>query len=103
MSATFKHYSEKRNFIRIKVDNFVSYRLEGNKERYEGRCIDISGAGLLIKTSKKLQTGATLTITVPSPKNEFSNLNADVEVVRVSQLPEEHKYLVGVAIKKVLS
>ena len=96
-----RSYEEKRNFIRMKVDTMVSFTRSGSKERYEGRCRNLSGAGMLLETDKKLKLGDRLRVTVPSEGPDFSPLDAMVEVVRVDAIPNLHKFLVGVVIRKM--
>ncbi len=103
MNLVNRAYSEKRSFIRMKIDAMVSYTIDGHPERYyDGRCKNISGAGLLIETDKKLKVGTRLNLTIPSEGNDIENLDALVEVIRINSLPEQHKYELGVVIKKVV-
>lgn len=101
MILTERNYEEKRNFIRMKVDTMVSFQRADSKERYEGRCRNLSGAGMLLETDKKLQIGDRLKVTVPSEGPDFSPLDASVEVVRVDHIPNLHKFMVGVVIRKM--
>ncbi|MCG8671643.1 MAG: PilZ domain-containing protein [Pseudomonadales bacterium] len=101
MSLTERSYEEKRNFIRMKVDTMVSFTRADSKERYEGRCRNLSGAGMLLETEKKLQLGDRLRVTVPSEGPDFSPLDAMVEVVRVDAIPNLHKFMCGVVIRKL--
>lgn len=101
MTITERSYEEKRDFIRMKVDTIVSFTRADSKERYEGRCRNLSGAGMLLETDKKLSVGDRLSVVVPSEGPGFSPLDASVEVVRVDPIPDMHKYLVGVVIHKM--
>ncbi len=101
MALSERSYEEKRGFIRMKVDTMVTFtRLEG-KDRYEGRCRNLSGAGMLLETEKKLEIGDRLRVTIPSEGPDFSPLDAVVEVVRVTPLPDLHFFRLGVVIKKI--
>lgn len=101
MSITDRNYEEKRNYIRMKVDTAVFFTKANGNERYEGRCRDLSGAGMLLETEKKLKLGDRLSVTVPSDGPDFSPLNALVEVVRVDHQPHLHTFMAGVAIRKM--
>lgn len=101
MNLTERTYEEKRNFIRMKVDTIVSFTRAESKERYEGRCRNLSGAGMLLETDKKLKIGDRLRVTVPSEGPDFSPLDASVEVVRVDAVPNLHKFMIGVVIRKM--
>lgn len=101
MTLSERSYEEKRSFIRMKVDTMVTFtRLDG-KERYEGRCRNLSGAGMLLETDKKLEVGDRLKISIPSEGPDFSPLDAVIEVVRVTPLPDLHIFRLGVVIKKI--
>lgn len=94
-------YDEKRNFIRMKVDTIVSFTRAESKERYEGRCRNLSGAGMLMETDKKLVVGDRLKVTVPSEGPSFTPLDATVEVVRVDPIPSLHKFMAGLVIRQI--
>lgn len=94
-------FDEKRNFIRMKMDTMITYTYTNKTERYDGKCINLSGAGMLLQTDKKLKIGDKLQLTVPTDSEEYSSLNASVEVMRVSALPDQHKFEVGVVIKQI--
>ena len=98
-----RSYEEKRGFIRMKVDTMVTFTKIEGKERYEGRCRNLSGAGMLLETEKKLEMGDRLKVTIPSEGPDFSPLDAVVEVVRVTPLPDMHIFRLGVVIKKISS
>lgn len=101
MSFTERTYEEKRNFIRMKIDTVVSFQRADSKERYEGICRNLSGAGMLLETDKKLKIGDRLMVTVPSEGPDFAPLDASVEVVRVDAIPNLHKFMIGVVIRKM--
>lgn len=94
-------YDEKRSFIRMKVDTMVTFTKTDGKDRYEGRCRNLSGAGMLLETQKKLEAGDRLRVTIPSEGPEFAPLEAIVEVVRVLPEPSLHMYRLGVVILQI--
>ena len=96
-------YQEKRDFIRMKVDTAISYMIEGRPERFDGRCLNLSGAGLLMETAKKITTGTKLRITVPSEKIQDAKLEVSAEVIRVIALPDQHKFEIGLAIQQFIA
>ncbi len=103
MILSERAYDEKRSFIRMKIDTMVTFTVDGGSERYNGRCKNISGAGMLLETEKKLALGTRLYLTVPSENSELNNLNAQVEVIRIISHPDQHKFEIGVVIKKIHS
>ena len=101
MTLSERSYEEKRGFIRMKVDTVVTFTKADGRERYEGRCRNLSGAGMLLETDKKLEVGDRLKISVPSEGPDFSPLDAMIEVVRVTPIPDLHIFRLGVVIKKI--
>jgi len=105
MNYSSRAYEEKRSFIRMKIDTMITFTIEGKKhpQRYEGRCKNISGAGLLLETSKKIEVGDKLNIIIPSENKDLLNLNATVEIIRVTPFPEQHRYELGGVITQIKS
>jgi len=101
MFSMQRQYDEKRNFIRMKVDTSITFTKIEGRERYEARCRNLSGAGMLLETEKKLTLGDRLRVTVPSEGPNFTPLDAIVEVVRVDALPSMHKFMIGVVIRQI--
>ena len=100
-SSVERSFDEKRNFIRMRMDTMITYTYRNKTERYDGRCINLSGAGMLLQTDKKLKIGDNLQLTVPTDSADYSSLSASVEVMRVSAMPDQHKFEVGVVIKQI--
>jgi hypothetical protein len=101
MTLGNRSFEEKRSFIRMKIDAMVSFSIEGKQERYEGRCKNISGAGLLLESAKKLPLGTRIQVTIPSESRDLDNLQATVEIIRVIPHPDQHKYELGGVILQV--
>ncbi len=98
---SYRQYDEKRDFIRMKVDTVVTFTRIDSKDRHEARCRDLSGAGMLLETDKKLSLGDRLRVMIPSERSGFSALEAIVEVVRVEAQPSMHKFQIGVIIRQI--
>lgn len=101
MAIIERTYEEKRSYIRMKVDTAIYFTMAGNADRYEGRCRDLSGAGMLIESGKKLQIAQRLNVSVPAQGPDFQSLNALVEVIRVRPYPDQHKFEYGLLIRKI--
>ncbi len=92
-------YTEKRNFIRMRVDANVSFTTAESQEKHNGRCRNLSGTGMLLETNKKLRVGNKINITLPSERSELPNLEATAEVIRVNPLAHTHTFEIGLAIR----
>jgi len=98
MNLLNKAYSEKRNFLRMKVDTEMTLSMD--TESIVGVCRDLSGDGMLIEVEKEVVLGSMLNISVPSARPEFPALEATVEVVRVTPASSGN-YMIGVIIKEI--
>ena len=92
----------KRGFIRMRIDTVVTFTIEGETERYEGKCKNISGAGMLMVTEKKLNAGSKLNVIIPSENKESNTLRVVAEVIRVSNIREDMTYELGLEIKQII-
>jgi len=88
-------FSEKRNFLRMKLDSNIYFTTLNSQEKHNGRCKNLSGTGVLMETDKKLKVGSSVSITLPSERSELPNLEAKAQVVRVSQMLETHTFEIG--------
>jgi len=102
MIQVSRDYEEKRNYVRVKVSTPLLFTLNKSSERYEGLCRDLSGAGILIETTKKLKIGDHLHVTIPATQSNQTPFSAVTEVVRVDPINDRHIYQAGTVIKKVI-
>jgi hypothetical protein len=102
MIQVSRDYEEKRNYVRVKVSTPLLFTLNKNSERYEGLCRDLSGAGILIETTKKLKVGDHLHVTIPPTQSNQNPFSAITEVVRIDPINDRHIYQAGTVIKKVI-
>lgn len=94
-------YDEKRNFIRMEADCRVAYRPAGGDTFSEGRCVNISGSGVLFSAAEPFEVGQALEIMV-TPENKITPpLRAYIEVLRCE--PSERGYDIGGVIKVIKS
>ena len=102
MIQVSRDYEEKRNFVRVKISMPLLFTLNKKPERYEGLCRDLSGAGILIETTKKLTIGDNLHVTIPPTQSNKNPFCAITEVVRIDPMNNRHTYQAGAVIKKVI-
>lgn len=95
MSQQDRDYSEKRDFIRMRVETTVT--LEHGDTKLSGVCIDLSSTGMQILARTNLSMGDKLRVLIPSEHSELKGLDAQTEVVRISQLDDGRQSL-GLAI-----
>lgn len=81
-----KYYSEKRNFIRMRMETPITFELDGTS--YAAPCIDLSSTGLQIETEARLEfnQGQQLQISIPSSHTKLRGLTAATQVQRIEVL-----------------
>ncbi|UVM40710.1 PilZ domain-containing protein [Pseudomonas sp. B21-017] len=81
MSQTDRDYSEKRDFIRMRVDADVSLIHEGDE--VQAVCIDLSSTGMQLEAPRSFKVGDRLSVRIDSDHAALKGLEADTEVVWV--------------------
>jgi hypothetical protein len=81
MSQTGRDYSEKRDFIRMRVDADVVLIHEGDE--VSAMCIDLSSSGMQVEAPRQFKVGDRLSVRIDSDHTALSGLEADTEVVWV--------------------
>ena len=94
-----RHYEEKRNFPRMRMDCALSYSTSGERGTSEGRCKNLSAQGVLFNTLKPMPVGALVDINITPQKAVVEPFNALVEVIRVSNTDGVNNYEIAARIK----
>lgn len=98
-----RSYEEKRDFVRVIVSTPLLFTANNLPEKHEGLCRDLSGAGLLIETTKKLKIGDRLHVTIPPAQHQKAQLDAIAEVVRIDPKNERFTFQAGAIIKQIIA
>ena len=98
MSQTGRDYSEKRDFIRMRVDADVVLIHEGDE--VSATCIDLSSSGMQVEAPKPFTVGDRLSVRIDSDHKALSGLEAETEVVWVKAQDGESQRL-GLTILKM--
>ena len=83
MSQTDRDYSEKRDFIRMRVDADVSLIHQGDE--VAAVCIDLSSSGMQLQAPRLFEVGDRLSVRIESEYAALKGLEADTEVVWVKE------------------
>lgn len=100
MNSTMRNHSEKRDFIRMKVDTQIELRVSGSEKVLQGICRDLSGTGMAVEVDEDFAVGTRLLACLSSSNNKFPPFEANVQVIRSSTLANG-RYLVGMEIQHV--
>ncbi|MGW8461960.1 PilZ domain-containing protein [Pseudomonas sp. CLCA07] len=98
MSQTGRDYSEKRYFIRMRVDAEVSLIQEGDEA--SAVCIDLSSSGMQVEAKREFNVGNRLIVRIDSDHAALKGLEADTEVVWVKSVDGDAQKL-GLTILKI--
>ena len=99
MSSADKSYSEKRDFIRMRINSQVVI-CQGDNE-YQGICKDLSGTGMLVETDQSFAIGDELEISIKQKGENQLPFNATAEVLR-AEPNTSTGYTIGLTIKEII-
>jgi hypothetical protein len=83
MKQTDRHYTEKRDFIRMRLGAKVILQHAG--ENIEALCHDLSSTGMRLEANCQLQVGDRVTVLIVSSHQEITDLLSEAQVVRVTE------------------
>jgi len=95
MSQSDRDYSEKRDYIRMRLDAPVTLHHAGRE--IPALCIDLSSTGMQLEAECSLVIGDTVRVHIASEHNALKGLDAQAEVVRVTAL-DNGRQAVGLTI-----
>ncbi|MGD8570957.1 MAG: PilZ domain-containing protein [Gammaproteobacteria bacterium] len=75
-------YSEKREFIRIKTNSKIEYRIFGSRETLYGQCVNLSAGGVLFTSEHHVTPGTLIEISIKPEHKTIAPLDATIKVVR---------------------
>jgi hypothetical protein len=101
MSSIDKGFSEKRDFIRMKISAPLSAKLSHDDGVIEGLCRDLSGGGMQVETRTNIEVGTELVVEISSDHGHNPTLHAKAKVARVDG-NQEKGFLLGLEIIEVL-
>ncbi len=102
MGINEKAYSEKRDFIRMKISAPLNATLSLENNSIEGRCRDLSGGGMQVETDQLLEIGTEVEVEVSSGHGHAPTLKAKARVVRTAA-GEMNGYSLGLEITQMLA
>jgi hypothetical protein len=95
MSQNDRAYSEKRDFIRMRLEAPVILHHAGKE--FQAQCLDLSSTGMQVEANCQVAMGDRVKVHIPSDHSELKGLDAQAEVVRVTPL-DDGRTSIGLAI-----
>ena len=86
-------FSEKRSEKRFPINSEVKITIKSSNKTITGRCMNISGSGLLISTDKAIGTDKEVLIDISEGKIEYG---AEAAVVRCEET--NGQFLIGIKV-----
>ncbi|WP_027709820.1 PilZ domain-containing protein [Zooshikella ganghwensis] len=108
MNLSNQFYTEKRGFIRMRMETEAKLKALGCSEgnhtltSMSVKCINLSSTGVLLESENSLTEGSLLEITIPSEREDFPDFIAEGTVIRVTQKPTDELYEVALKIDKIM-
>jgi c-di-GMP-binding flagellar brake protein YcgR len=101
MSLLDRKYSEKRDFIRMKIDTPAEVTFVEEKISCNGICHDLSGGGMLLTLDREVKLDTELLVTVSTSHGHQPMISARCMVARIEPGPKK-SYVLGLEINEVL-
>lgn len=101
MSSIDKGFSEKRDFIRMKISAPLSAKLSHDEGVIEGLCRDLSGGGMQVESATQIPAGTELVVEISSDHGHSPTLHAKAKVARCTG-DSETGFMLGLEIIEVL-
>lgn len=105
-NPNLREYSEKRDFIRMRVDTELSLTLAAEGKTITGICRDLSGKGMLIEVDQVIPVDSLCNTNLPSSNAAFPGLDARIKVLRCTPIEaeegsSEQRFLIGAEIVEI--
>lgn len=96
-----KAYTEKRDYIRMKISAPLNAKLSVETQVIEGLCRDLSGGGMQVEAGVTVPVGTMLEVEVSSSHGHNPTLKAKAKVVRAAA-GDGDSHLLGLEIIQVI-
>lgn len=83
MGQNDRDYSEKRDFIRMRVDAEITLIHAG--QLVSAVCVDLSSSGMQVQAQRSFKVGDRLSVRIESEHAALAGLEAETEVVWVKE------------------
>ena len=100
MALFNRNFTEKREFIRMKVNTPAQFKLPGDDQTFEATCHDLSGGGMLLGVGKDMSLDNEVEVTLVAGKTPATYLHALCKITRIEEGPEDTQ-MVGLAFSEI--
>lgn len=82
MSFHDQQYSEKRDFMRMKMETTATLRVLADNQTHAVQCQDLSNQGAQVVCAQRIIEGTPVELAIPSPTEGMQGLQAQGQIVR---------------------
>lgn len=91
-----RHYEEKRNYIRMKINSKAIITHDGNSQ--EAVCVDLSSSGMQLQCKDAIAVGQKVKIEIGTQHHQLSSLVATTEVIWSRPDDDGQGYVLGLTV-----
>lgn len=102
MDPQNRKYDEKRDYIRMAIGSPLLATVVDQGTQLQGRCLDLSGGGMLLELDTELSKGTQVEVSVTSKHGHNPALYALAEVTRTESAADD-KIAHGMRIVEMLN
>lgn len=102
MDPQNRKYDEKRDYIRMTIGSPLQATVVDQGTQLQGRCLDLSGGGMLLELDSELPKGTQVEVSVNSEHGHSPALYALAEVTRIDPASND-KVAHGMRIVEMLN
>lgn len=95
MALDYRAWSEKRNFIRMKINTPV--QVAHGATHFTARCKDLSASGMLVESDEQLPLGSIVQLLIDQEGDKRLPFRATAEVARLEPAGSGH-FTLGLSI-----
>ncbi len=100
MSLGNRNFTERRDFMRMKIDTAVTLIYGEPVNELEGICKDLSGTGISIEVDHKIPVGTECKVTIHDGHTNLSKFQAVFAIKRITD-SEDNRFVLGGAITEM--
>jgi hypothetical protein len=94
-------HDERRMHIRMNLDCGITYKYPDNDHEFEGRCINLSGSGVLFIAHEDIELGIALEMKITPVNTITPPMHAYVEVIRCQFNKNTNTYHIAAVMKGI--
>ncbi len=100
MTLLDRHYTEKRDYMRMPVNTPATIMLTDTDNQIDCTCRNLSAAGMLLEVNQEFKPGSSFQVLISTDREGYEPFNAIVKVSRCVNFDTD-RFLLGVVIDQM--